>query len=585
MPSPDAVRAAIVELLGTGARPRDEIVDALREADRSDRSIDERVARLLQRDTTFSEVADGVVYVPALLEGTTWTVHVDAADAAEGFVRSHLHLAPLSWWLIEGGVELVSADGDVLGDLSTDDRWIDDRNIDVVYGPPHWLDAVAGGWASVTVAGGAIRLAPLDAPPGPTRRQIDALRQGFERDLRSWSDDEEDGRPTGYAVGDGSVYEAVLIDRDAFVDSPVPALPDLYGAAGLEQRNGIIAPIGFDWDVLHAWQRRNMTKRMYGLDDEQADVLAALVGACDEFASEGPDALGSSEVERDSSAVLLSGLLDDGDVAAAFLEETERRGVAVEDVGRFADHLAERTDGSPASGVAWARARVREILGDSRGALALLEAAVGASCTHRPALLSLAGYASDRGDAPTAHRLLDRAGALDVEADDQEHEHDEACRLLDEVAPYALNRPRATAGRNEPCPCGSGRKYKACHLGREMHPLADRAKWLYDKAMRYARTNDHDTLREVADDLLSGDPWHVDELAESPFVGDLVLHHFDTFADFLEERSWLLPDDEAMLAAQWALVDSSVFEVVDIHHERVDVHDLRTGDDLTVVNL
>jgi len=25
-----------------------------------------------------------------------------------------------------------------------------------------------------------------------------------------------------------------------------------------------------------------------------------------------------------------------------------------------------------------------------------------------------------------------------------------------------------TPGRNEPCPCGSGKKYKHCHLGKEM---------------------------------------------------------------------------------------------------------------------
>ncbi len=29
----------------------------------------------------------------------------------------------------------------------------------------------------------------------------------------------------------------------------------------------------------------------------------------------------------------------------------------------------------------------------------------------------------------------------------------------------------AKVGRNEPCPCGSGRKYKHCHLGREDDPV------------------------------------------------------------------------------------------------------------------
>ena len=42
--------------------------------------------------------------------------------------------------------------------------------------------------------------------------------------------------------------------------------------------------------------------------------------------------------------------------------------------------------------------------------------------------------------------------------------------------------PRPDIGRNEPCWCGSGRKYKKCHLGREQLPLADRVGWLYTKA-------------------------------------------------------------------------------------------------------
>ena len=43
--------------------------------------------------------------------------------------------------------------------------------------------------------------------------------------------------------------------------------------------------------------------------------------------------------------------------------------------------------------------------------------------------------------------------------------------------------PRRDLGRNQPCWCGSGRKYKKCHLGREQLPLAERAGWLYAKAV------------------------------------------------------------------------------------------------------
>ncbi len=41
------------------------------------------------------------------------------------------------------------------------------------------------------------------------------------------------------------------------------------------------------------------------------------------------------------------------------------------------------------------------------------------------------------------------------------------------------------AGRNDACPCGSGKKYKHCHLGKELHSLNDRAAWLYLKMMRF----------------------------------------------------------------------------------------------------
>jgi len=58
-----------------------------------------------------------------------------------------------------------------------------------------------------------------------------------------------------------------------------------------------------------------------------------------------------------------------------------------------------------------------------------------------------------------------------------------------EIVDFALHRPSATAGRNDPCPCGSGKKYKKCHIGAERHALSDRAVWLYSKATRFAREN------------------------------------------------------------------------------------------------
>jgi hypothetical protein len=82
----------------------------------------------------------------------------------------------------------------------------------------------------------------------------------------------------------------------------------------------------------------------------------------------------------------------------------------------------------------------RERFGDVEQAEATFRAAESLDSSWPLTLMSLASYASDRGDA------------------------------------------KRGLGRNHPCWCGSGRKYKVCHLHREQLPLAERAAWLYQKA-------------------------------------------------------------------------------------------------------
>ena len=146
--------------------------------------------------------------------------------------------------------------------------------------------------------------------------------------------------------------------------------------------------------------------------------------------------------------------------------------------------------------------------------------------------MDLAGFAADRGDAPAAYRYLQRAGVTQRVRDDEATELDEAELLLDEIEGFALNRPRPLAGRNDPCPCGSGRKYKACHLGRERHPLEDRAGWLYQKAQRFLRSRADDLVEELAAEMADPIDFHreYEQLRDSPFVADLALHEEGLFA-------------------------------------------------------
>lgn len=593
MPTRDSIRDTVIEALGTRALPVDELAREIHERGVVGGGISaarEKVTELLQHDTTFTSLRDGFAHVPTLMDGTVWTAHVDAGDAAEGFVRADPQLSPLVWWLVHGGVDLVDVDGQVLGPLETDSIVIDDGDIDALFGPAGWLDGMSGGWARAEIVGEAMRWSPLSEPPTPDPRQAAALRAGYHKAAR----DHEallfgfDATTLTYAMRDAPFHEALLLDREAFVGVPIAPLADMYAAAGLDLREGTVAEPGFDWDAFDARRHRNRLSLVYDLDDEQVDRLTLVAGACLRFVDEGDIGLGATEDEREGAAVLLASLLEDGRVARAFYGECGQRDVTVADLQRFVDALVALLGGTLPAGLGWLRAECLDLEGDAVAADELLRSLVTSSCEHEPLLVKAAELAADRGDAVSAYRWLRQAGVLDHERSDDELDlfgPSEAERLADEVAGFALHRPRALAGRNDPCPCGSGRKYKTCHLGREQHPLADRSAWLFEKAARFARVHAREWLDELADLLTEHQPRLRRSIADSGFLADLALHEGGVFGEFLAARSALLPDDESLLATQWSLVDRSVFEVRRIAGDRLELRDIATGDDITVVNV
>jgi hypothetical protein len=118
----------------------------------------------------------------------------------------------------------------------------------------------------------------------------------------------------------------------------------------------------------------------------------------------------------------------------------------------------------------WLQAVALERIGDIEQAERELLAAESMDPDWPLPLIDLARIASDRGDVERGLGLLRRAGA--------EPDHP-----LVELLLAHQPEPRRDLGRNEPCWCGSGRKYKKCHLGREQRTLAGRVKWLYAKAL------------------------------------------------------------------------------------------------------
>jgi hypothetical protein len=252
-------------------------------------------------------------------------------------------------------------------------------------------------------------------------------------------------------------------------------------------------------------------------------------------------------------------------------EDEEQQLQAISD---FAEELllsARRpSDGAPARGLLAVVCERRE---DPLAGHAQLDLAVRADPEFLPAIDRLAWYLSDRGDAVGAVRLWRRLGI------DEGHDSD-----LREVTPFAASPP-SDLGRNEPCWCGSGRKFKHCHQGEPpMFPLSERVGWLCRKAVAFLERRGGGTFEDVYQFALIRADGDDSESAlghafSDPLVMDVVLHEGGWFERFLAERGALLPDDEAILAAAWTLVDRTLYEVVEIRPGKgMVVRDLRTAE-------
>ena len=265
--------------------------------------------------------------------------------------------------------------------------------------------------------------------------------------------------------------------------------------------------------------------------------------------------------------------LADPDVAAAFVSQA---------IGIRADHaaalfqfasaaLAQAPRPSEAA-CRWLVAKALDRLGHPVAAAAQIDAAMRLDGAHElaPLVLDAAMLASDRGDLDASLRLAREAG-LD--------ERDGLVRLLTDLVPS----PPAGLGRNDPCFCGSGRKYKQCHLGRRELALEERAAWLHRKAEEWLQDRTWRLrLIEIADAYVTDDA-DDDEVLQlalhEPFIADLALTEDGAWSDFLADRGALLPADERALAESWVTIGRSVYEVVAVEPgSTIDLRDLRSID-------
>jgi hypothetical protein len=394
-------------------------------------------------------------------------------------------------------------------------------------GPPGWLDAFeAGQMLALTIDEQVVLTVVAVDDDLPTLANI--VLSSFDRD-------DEPGAPV-------SLENLAVEVLEAETDDPTARAPfgDRVTAAGLEMRAEHVARPGFDWD---AWEGRIKLDRLvdaYGLSPSDA---AKALGLIELAANPAADAEALTAAAKDLTSPALAELVADD------LLGPEGTG----DVTGLAERLAEHADTDAARGAArWLRARALEAGGDTLGAEREFSDAVALAPEWPPALESLASYAGDRGDAKRMLDLLLRSGAKSSDPT--------VIDLRDIIA-----RSSSRAGRNDPCPCGSGKKFKACHWGQQSIPLERRVGWLWNKAAAFAqRSSTAMTLVAIARAYagpVATNRTVINLAFGDSVVIDIALHEGGGFAEFLAARGLLLPEDERALATQWQVTARKVYFV------------------------
>ncbi|WP_024440941.1 SEC-C metal-binding domain-containing protein [Mycobacterium sp. UM_WGJ] len=581
--APEMIAALVTILTEHGPLADGDIAEHLRVAGVTD--PDSVIDDLLDEcGCPVAELPDGRwVWLPTLLAGRVFTHRLTAAEITHDLLHVTPDLDPVTELCQHSQYQQLS-DGAPVQSVLPDFDWVllEQRGIpeDVIDDsgalllPPGTLTGLgvtAGDLVGLRLSDDGLALEPVSATTDTTAgSRLAAVLDADE--------------PTYL---NSAVWAVCAADPTLFT-MPVAPLGEIADRQGLSRDGEQLAPEGFDFARWHFEGRCMRLAARYGLEDDDAFALTTLIevhglmaralDAADDNTApddgavtdgESVDQPGGTyaEILGELGAVLAHPLL-----AEILMEETTRSGrQGAAALGLFAETLEPKVPRAARVATRWLRAVACERLGDIAGAEHELLAAEAMDPDWPLPLFDLARIASDRGDAETGLDLLRRAGA------DSDHP---LVHLLEQHRA----QPRNDVGRNEPCWCGSGRKYKKCHLGNEQLALTERVGWLYAKAQQHVVLGEwRGLLAAVGYERSRYDEQERDDLLAAaladPLAVDAVLFEGTAFEDFLELRGELLPDDERLLAQQWLLVRRSVFDVEQVQPgHSITVRDVRTGD-------
>jgi hypothetical protein len=507
---------------------------------------------LLQTDDVWMSEEGVLALTGMMLDGVVFSHRLTDSELERGVVDATPDLGAVDFELLEG---LETSDGEKISCLYPFDGEEDlDANGSFV-GPSGWLGSFEADEIVCFRRVGKTLVIQKASELGGGELEWQALRRAFEaRHIE------------GVGVEpDELVLDALCHDPSLF-RAPVVPVGELLERAGLERRGAWFGLKGEEWEppgVRYMERDRAERRDTWGFDS-----------CCEEAFEEVRDAWGDlvlhDSLPPSTGLRSVARALAHGSVAPAFAEYVLRRhDHGSEALALFAAELS-RLPGKLAAPGLYLRALEAERDGRVKLAESDLQGSVRADPDFGPALEELAWYEADRGNAAKAISLLRRAGV---------GENDPA---LEYLLKQLDTTPRIHAGRNDPCPCGSGRKFKACCLTNKTLPIEARAGWLHQKivmfALRPPRRDLLERLAEITSDRAQ--PSALEQLF--PILVDVAAME-ESLEEFLHVRGDILPRDERELARSWIGSRLVLWEVIELDAgSTVTLRDTRTGDRLVV---
>ncbi|HEY3530656.1 MAG TPA: SEC-C domain-containing protein [Nocardioides sp.] len=548
---PEVVRAAL-DILAEGARSLEDLRKAL--AQRSTIvSLEDLHADLIAHEEIWAFEDDTLGHVPTLSQDVVVTHELTAEEKNLGMLEAGTDLDVWAM-LADEGCPLVGGGTVALRyrdhgyDVPGDAR-------EALQGPEGWLDDFAPtDLIGLRYVDGALRLEAADPTAyddEPYTEEMTALAGIIEEAVAL---DEEYGDPTAPGA---SGAEIVYRMRSAHPDSlrrPLPPLGLLATSLGYELQHGYVCRPGATWgEQPPEW-----------FSEDQRDLWSRWKAATAHWRREHEvPADGLEDLARDLDAHELLGFVSPDVIAEPSLEA-------------FLEAMEQAVDERLLAVPRLLRASGAEARGDMKAYRALLEAALEADPGNREALVDLADLHAIAGEAREADRLY-RLGGLPAGSDE-----------ITTLRAF-LEPPADGPGRNRPCPCGSGKKYKVCHGRTAVHPLEQRAHWLWVKVCMFAqRTPQRADMFEWGAVLAGAEPDSREaarQAFENPMVHDFAIGDGGLLEEFLNVMGDLLPADERALAESWVGRPMRLLEVRRVLPMRgIVATDLLTREELEVAD-